>query len=165
VKEWSEADGFRISQEKTKAMHRCRIRLKPENHPDPTICLNGQILEVVDTHRILGLILDRQLTWRSHIETVKVKCSKRLNLLRNPAGAQWRADQSTLLRVHKMLVLSAVEFASAAVEFGSAAYGSARKTQLEKLDPIHDKGLRFALGAFCINRTQNLLIEAGESTL
>jgi hypothetical protein len=51
----------------------------------------------------MGLILDRQLTWRSHIETVKVKCSKRLNLLRNPAGAQWRADQSTLLRVHKML--------------------------------------------------------------
>jgi hypothetical protein len=36
---------------------------------------------------------------------------------------------------------------------------------LKKLDPIHNKGLRIALGAFCINRTQNLLIEAGESTL
>jgi hypothetical protein len=57
-----------------------------------------------------------------------------------------------------MLVLSAVEF-------GSAAYGSARKTQLKKLDPIHNKGLRIALGAFCINQNQNLLIEAGQSTL
>jgi hypothetical protein len=56
-----------------------------------------------------------------------------------------------------MLVLSAVELES-------AAYGSARKT-IKKLDPIHNKGLRIALGAFCINRTQNLLIEAGESTL
>jgi hypothetical protein len=45
------------------------------------------------------------------------------------------------------------------VKFGIAAYGSARKTQLKKLDPIHNKGLRFALGA------QNLLIEAGESAL
>jgi hypothetical protein len=57
-----------------------------------------------------------------------------------------------------MLVLSAVEF-------GSAAYGSARKTQLKKLDPIHNKGLCIALGASCINRIQNLLFEAGESTL
>jgi hypothetical protein len=57
-----------------------------------------------------------------------------------------------------MLVLSAVEF-------GSVAYGSASKTQLKKLDPIHNKGLRIALEAFCINRTQNLFIEAGENTL
>jgi hypothetical protein len=57
-----------------------------------------------------------------------------------------------------MLVLSAVEFRN-------EAYGSARKTQLKKLDPIHNKGLRIALGAFCINQTQNLLIEAEESTL
>jgi hypothetical protein len=80
-------------------------------------------------HRLLGLILDRQLTWRQHIETVKAKCSKRLSLLKHLAGTQWgEADHSTLLRVHKMLVLSAVQF-------GSAAYGSARKTQLKKLDP------------------------------
>jgi hypothetical protein len=91
-------------------------------------------LEEFNTHRILGFILDRELTWKPHIETVKAKCSKRLNFLRHLAGTQWRADQLTLLRVHKMLVLSA------AVEFGSAAYGSARKTQLKKLDPIHNKG-------------------------
>jgi hypothetical protein len=62
-------------------------------------------------------------------------------------------------KVHKMLVLSAVEF-------GSVAYVPARETQLKKLDSIHNKGLRIALGAFwCINRTQNLLIKAGDSTL
>jgi hypothetical protein len=37
VAEWAEANGFRIFQEKTKAIHICRIRSKPENHPDPTI--------------------------------------------------------------------------------------------------------------------------------
>jgi hypothetical protein len=37
-----------------------------------------------------------------------------------------------------MLVLSAVKFRS-------AAYGLARKTQLKKLDPINNKGLRIAL--------------------
>jgi hypothetical protein len=83
VAEWSEANGFRISLERIKVMHVCRI---PENHPDNSVCLNEQILEVVNTHRILGLILDRQVTWRPHIEKVKAKCSKRLNLLRHLAG-------------------------------------------------------------------------------
>jgi ribonuclease HI len=158
VSEWCGANGFKISQEKTKAMHICRLRSRPENHSDPTIRLNGQTLEVVNTHKILGLTLDSQLTWRPHIENLKAKCSKRLNILKHLAGTQWGADQSTLIRVHKMLVLSAMEF-------GSAAYGSARNTQLKKLDPTHNNGLRIALGAFCINRTQNLLIEAGEATL
>jgi hypothetical protein len=44
-------------------------------------------------------------------------------------------------------------------------YGSARKNTIKKLYPIHNKGMRIALGAFYINRTQNLLIEAGKSTL
>jgi hypothetical protein len=61
---WSEANGYRISQDKTKAMHICRI---PENHPDSTIRLNGQILEVVNTH-----------THTHRIKTVKAKCSNRL---------------------------------------------------------------------------------------
>jgi hypothetical protein len=36
---------------------------------------------------------------------------------------------------------------------------------MNKLDPTHNDGLRIALRAFCINRTQNLLTEAGETTL
>jgi hypothetical protein len=87
VAEWSEASGFRISRN-TKAMHICRIGSKPENHSDPAIRFNRQILVVVDTHRKLGLIMNRQLTWRPHIETVKAKGSKRLNLLRHVAGTQ-----------------------------------------------------------------------------
>jgi hypothetical protein len=35
----------------------------------------------------------------------------------------------------------------------------------KKLDPTLNNGLRIALGAFSINRTQNLLNEAGEATL
>jgi hypothetical protein len=35
-------------------MRICRVRSKPEIYPDPTIRLNGQILEVVNKDRILG---------------------------------------------------------------------------------------------------------------
>jgi hypothetical protein len=77
-------------------------------------------LDEFDTHRILRLILDRNLTWRPHIKTVKAKCSKTLNFLRHLAETQRGVDQSTLRREHKMLVQSAVEFR-----------GAARKIQLK----------------------------------
>jgi hypothetical protein len=40
--------------------------------------LNGQALEVVNTHKILRLTLDIQLTWRPHIENVKTNAVKDL---------------------------------------------------------------------------------------
>jgi hypothetical protein len=43
---------------------------------------------------------------------------------------KWGADQGMLLRVHEMMVLSA-------------------PAQLKRLEPVHNKGLRIALGAFC----------------
>ena len=47
------------------------------------------------------------------------------------------------------------------IEFGSPAYGSARKNVLDQLQIIFNEGLRIALGAFKTTRTGNLLNEAG----
>jgi hypothetical protein len=95
-------------RKKTKAMHTCRIRSKPENHPDPTIRLNGQILEVVDTHTQNTEVYTGQTT---NMETTH-RNSGKMQLETEPfetSGAYpMGADQSTLLRVHKMLVLLAV---------------------------------------------------------
>jgi hypothetical protein len=134
VAEWYKENGFRISQEKTKAMRICRVRSKPEIYSDPTIRLNGQILEVVNKERILGLILDKQLTWRPTHRNGESKMQQETEPFEASSGSPMGgADQSTLLRVLKMLVLLAVELES-------AAYGTARKKQLKKLDPIHNKG-------------------------
>jgi hypothetical protein len=63
-----------------------------------------------------------------------------------------------LLRVHAMMVLSALEY-------GSAAYGSPRNAQLKRLEQVHNKGLRIALGAFCVFRTENIMCESGFESL
>ena len=44
-------------------------------------------------------------------------------------------------------------------------YGSARRSILKQLDPIHHQGLRIALGAFRISPIQSLYIEAHEPSL
>jgi hypothetical protein len=51
------------------------------------------------------------------------------------------------------------------IRYGEAAYGSATKATLKRLDPIHHKGVSLSLGTFAICRVENLLCEAGLPTL
>jgi hypothetical protein len=42
---------------------------------------------------------------------------------------------------------------------------SASNAQLKRLEPVHNKGLRIALGAFCVCRTENIMCESGFESL
>jgi hypothetical protein len=124
--------------------------------PDPQIRLNGQSLKVKNTHKILGITFENRLTWKAHI--TEAKSAKRINLLRSLTGTNWGADQGMLLWIHEMFILSALEN-------GSTAYGSATDGQLKRLEPIHNRRLRIALGAFCVCKTTNVLCESGYGNL
>ena len=41
---------------------------------------DGTEIKSVDSHKLLGLVLDEQLTWKSHIDEVCSKVLKRINL-------------------------------------------------------------------------------------
>ena len=51
------------------------------------------------------------------------------------------------------------------MDYGCIVYGSARKSYLQTLDPVHHQGLRIALGAFRTSPVQSLYAEAGEPPL
>jgi hypothetical protein len=40
------------------------------------------------------------------------------------------------------------------MRYGETAYGTASKAVLRKLDPIHHRGVRFALGTFAVTKTR-----------
>jgi hypothetical protein len=86
VSSWTRRKGFKISPEKT-----CRKRI--HNHRDPEIRFNGHRLEIKNTHKILGLIVDNRPTWKTHINEMRANASKRMNLLKCLAGMNWGADQ------------------------------------------------------------------------
>ena len=44
-------------------------------------------------------------------------------------------------------------------------YGSARKSYLQMLDPVHNQGLRLCFGAFRTSSVESLYIDAHESSL
>ena len=51
------------------------------------------------------------------------------------------------------------------LDYGCLIYGSASKTALAKLDPVHNQGLRLSLRAFLSSPVESLYVEAHEPPL
>ena len=63
-----------------------------------------------------------------------------------------------MLRLYRSLVRSKLDY-------GCIVYGSARKSYLQILDPIHNQGLRLCLGAIGTSPVEGLYVDAHELCL
>ena len=152
--QWTLKNGFTVSPNKTVAMHFC---LKRKCY-DPVLKLGNVQIEFVKEFKFLGLIWDTKLTFKNHIAYLRKKCQKSLNLLKVLSHTDWGADSDTLLKLYRSLVRSKLDY-------GSIVYGSANKTDLQKVDVTHNQGLRLSLGAFKSSPVESLYVEAGEQPL
>ena len=154
---WALENGFKFSTAKCKILHfvppyeRRKIR-------DPELVIDGQPIEVAEEVKFLGLLWDSKMTFAPHIRELKKKCTKSLNLMKVVAHTKWGGDRVTLLRLYRALIRSQLDY-------GSIVYGSANKSELKKLDSIHNSGLRLALGAFRTSPVESLYVEANEPSL
>ena len=155
LQDWADSNGFRFSKSKTVCVHFCQMR---HQHNDPELTLDGTALPVTNQAKFLGVIFDKKLSFKPHIQYLKEKCLKSINLMKVIAHTDWGADRDTLLKIYRSLIRSKLDY-------GSIVYGSARKSYLKPLDTIHHQGLRLALGAFRTTPTESLYIEANEACL
>ena len=96
------------------------------------------------------MIFDNKLNFKAHINYVRQKCEKAINLLKVVSKMDWGADRSVLLRLYRSFVRSRLEY-------GCAVFSSARKSYLKKLEPIQNQGLRICLGAFRTSPMQSFM--------
>ena len=82
---------------------------------------------------------------------------KSIESFKSPPHTSLGADWTTLLKLYGSLVRSKLDY-------GCIIYGSARKSYLQMLDPIHNQGLRLALEAFRTS-VASLYVEADEPSL
>ena len=104
------------------------------------------------------MIWDTKLTFEPHIKYPKARCQKSLNILEVLSRTEWGSDLTTLLKLHHSLVRSKLGY-------GCIVYGSASKTALAKLHPVHNQGLCLSLGAFHSSPVERLYVEAHEPLL
>ncbi|GBM97133.1 putative RNA-directed DNA polymerase from transposon BS [Araneus ventricosus] len=155
VTQWCNNNCFTISSSKTAAVHFCRKR---SLHFDPEIKLNDEIIPFVNDIRFLGITFDRKLTFLPHIKLLRKKCEKSLNILKVLSTTTWGADRNSMIKIYKATVLSKIDY-------GCEIYGSARKSVLQKLDPVHHTALRLCSGAFRTSPVQSLYVDCSEPSL
>ena len=90
----------------------------------PHLKLDGAIMPYANEVKFLGMIFDSKLTWAKHIDDLKLKVKKSLNLLKVISGFDWSADKKSLLRIYDALCRSKLEY-------GCQIYSSASKSKLE----------------------------------
>jgi hypothetical protein len=100
---------------------------KPGNDTLPY--LDGHRIPSQPTFKFLGLWFDSKLLWKSHIDHVTNHCLNLKNLFSILTRSKAGPTTQTLVLLYKSLVRSLMDY-------GAIAYGSASKTNLERVDVV-----------------------------
>lgn len=84
IVKWADSVGFSISSEKSRLLHCCKIqRHKRKQTP---LKVNNQTVKEVNCARILGVQLDRKLSFQKHISHSKKEATSRLRIVNTIGG-------------------------------------------------------------------------------
>ena len=101
ISEWASENGFKFLKTKAKCIYFCNQR---KLHNNSTLTIKKENIPFVDQYKHLGLIFDKKLNFIPHINYIKTKYNKALQLLRVIAHTNWGADKNTLLKLYRSLI-------------------------------------------------------------
>ena len=89
LEQWTETKGMRLSTEKTVAI-KFEKRKKGE---EPQLALHGSRVQVRESTCYLGLIIDKRLNWKDHVDHLRAKCTSSVNLIKHISHLSWGLTQ------------------------------------------------------------------------
>ena len=155
IEKWWDEWGFTLSTEKTIGVIFSHHHKQPEI---PALRLCGKEIKIEDQVKFLGVIFDRKLNWKAHINYIVDRCKKVLNMMRSLTGQKWGADKRSLLMIYRALIRSKIDYAC-------QAYDTASDTAKNELDKLQAAALRIACGAMKSTAIAALQVECGEMPL
>jgi hypothetical protein len=109
---------------------------KSSNSANPIVLkLHGQNIPYEKNPCFLGITFDERLTFKKHIEKVREKCIKRLNILKIISHKSWKLSHHTLISIYYCLARSIVDYC---FTFSSLIY----KTNLTLLQRIQNQAIK-----------------------
>lgn len=135
VGSWSHTWGLTMSPAKTSAL----IFTRRHYDSPPSLHLLDASIAYVPRVRFLGVWYDARLTWRPHIDRLRARCQRDLQLLRVVSYSRHSSDAPTLLKLYRALILPKLDY-------GSFLYHTAAPSNLLLLDRIQYAAIRTALG-------------------
>ena len=144
IEDWTKAWGLTLSATKTKAIFFTRRKI-----PQIPLKINDTNIEILNKYKFLGLTLDRNLTYKAHIQDLRLRCQKDINLLKIVGSQKWGADFITLRKLYTSLIQSKIVY-------GIFIYGTACKTYIKQLISTMSTAQRIILGAMICTRSDHL---------
>ena len=130
--EWLEANKLILNTKKTKSMliaSKRKLNLIPEGLQ---ILINDTLIEQVKQKEVLGIIIDKELKWKEHINAKCMKLSSAVTLLRR---AKPFVSQNELVRMYNSLVVPYFTYCS-------TVWNDGNRTNLEKLYKMQKRAAR-----------------------
>ena len=105
ISAWASLNRMNLNAKKCKELRVCYLRETPRLAP---LQIDDQALELVSSHKVLGLVIQSNLKWNDHITAVVSKASKRLHILRVLRRGGVPAED--LLAIYCALIRSVLEY-------------------------------------------------------
>ena len=96
ISSWLSKINLEIESQKTKAIIFSR---RYKMHNMNMLSINNMNIQIVEKTKFLGLIFDKKLSWKHHIEYIVKKSEIRLNIIRYITKTWWGADPSCCLLI------------------------------------------------------------------
>ena len=125
VTEWCSANAMLLNPEKNQ-----------RGLPPLCLMLNSQVIEQVSEHRHLGVILDDQLKWQAHINSITNAVAKNVYLLSRLGGCNSEAC-NTFFHVHIM----------SRINYVSNVWDGCSDVHIKKLKTVHKRGVKVLCAA------------------
>ncbi len=109
---WGKKNILRFNPDKTKAVLFSRLRQKDDTKT--MIIMDGKRLQLSPSAKYLGVILDKRLTWKEHIEWRCGAAKRLLHALNGAIHANWGLNGSTIKTIYEMAVVPAILYGAAA---------------------------------------------------
>ena len=124
----------------------------------PKITIDGRVLKHEPHPRLLGVTLDRPLSFNKHVENVTKAASNKLKVLSKLAYSDWGSDKFQLFRVYQAVVRSRLDYAASAWQAWLST------TQMNRLETVQNKCLRAVTGQTRSTPVESLRFEAGTTS-
>ena len=121
----------------------------------PTILVGAKAITFNPTPRLLGVILDRQLTFTPHMDELSRRVGPSFQMLKAVSHSEWGWPKKTPKALYHAFVSSHLSYAGA----GWQPYICAENQK--KLNRLQNKALRAITGQFLSTPVEALRLEAG----
>jgi hypothetical protein len=111
---WCDRRNIKINEAKTRGIYFSHIRRPPESH----LTLNGRNIPFVNNVKYLGVIFDKKVTWRLHIEIIEAKAFRTFIRIYSPFKSE-RLSTNIKLTLHKALIRSITTYSCTVWEFAA----------------------------------------------